>query len=163
MEQSSESGHNITLEYIIKKYDSNILYYWSSARSNKNLFKSTRRWPITLGALISLLTTLSLASFIEEVEYIRIFFAVVIVMLATMQSYFNEVSRNQNWGESWQKMTIAALKLEKEKDRLLSSEPSSINIQAELMILHNLLINETETFFKKALTDKSTNSSPLTN
>lgn len=39
-------------QYILKKYEDRVNYYWKASRSNKNAYKRVRFWTVLLGSLL---------------------------------------------------------------------------------------------------------------
>ena len=56
----------INEQYILKKYEDRILYYWKASRSNKNGYRRVRFWTVVLGSLVTLVSSISAAEFVQK-------------------------------------------------------------------------------------------------
>ena len=53
-------------QYILKKYKDQIDYYWKASRSNKNGYRRVRFWTVVLGSLVTLVSSISAAEFVQK-------------------------------------------------------------------------------------------------
>lgn len=60
-------------QYVLDKYNSKIGYYWGASRSNKNSYKRYRAWTVILGALVTLVSSISAAEFVQKPEWLNRF------------------------------------------------------------------------------------------
>ena len=74
------AGH----EYVLSRYQSAIKYYWKAGNSNKRSYKQTRSVTVSLGALVTLISSLASASFIADNNNLSILFAVMTPILAAI-------------------------------------------------------------------------------
>ena len=58
-------GTDEAKSHVLEMYDKKIQYYWSASNYNKRSYKSTRYLLIVLGALVTLVSSLSSADFID--------------------------------------------------------------------------------------------------
>jgi hypothetical protein len=138
-------------KYILDQYKSKIDYYWGASSSNKKSFKRYRSWTIFLGALVTLISSLSTAEFVQRPEGLRIAFAVATPIIAATLTIINGLGQNFHWGSTWRDMVINATRLEKERDRFLATKPENRDMEKELEILNSIVLEETRNFFQRVL------------
>jgi len=138
-------------QYVLNQYENKIYYYWRASVNNKRAYKRYRAWPIILGALVTLITTMSTAEFVQSVPSLRILFAVTSAIIAFMLTAMNGLGQNFHWGASWRSMVTNAVRLEKERDRFLATNPKNRNLKKELDLLNSIIEEETKDFFQKVL------------
>ena len=138
-------------KYILDRYKSSIDYYWGAGSSNKKSYKRTRTWTIILGALVTLVSSIASATFIEANNVLNTIFAIATPLIAAMLTMLSGFSQSFHWGATWRDMVLNAERLEKERDRFLSTKPEEKDYQAELDILNNLILEETKSFFQRVL------------
>ena len=107
--------------YILNQYKSKIDYYWGASSSNKKSYKRYRSWTIFLGSLVTLVSSISAAEFVQKPEGLRIAFAVATPIIAATLTIINGLGQNFHWGSTWRDMVINATRLEKERDRFLAT------------------------------------------
>jgi hypothetical protein len=127
----SQEIHN----YVIKRYDDSINYYWKNGGINKNIYKRNRILVIVLGALVTLLSSLISASFVEAVPLVKTVFAIVTPVSAALLTIINGLAE----------------RLEKERDRYLATPEASRNYRRELNTLNSIIVSESTAFFKRIL------------
>lgn len=142
---------SIDHSYVLKKYNDQIDYYWKVSSINKHAYKRFRAWTIILGALVTLIASLSAAEFIQDVEWLRITFAVATPMVAATLAIMSGLGQNFHWGATWRDMVLNATRLEKERDRFLATPPENLDLSKELDLLNSIVIEETENFFQRVL------------
>ena len=151
-------------KYVLEKYQTKIDYYWSASRSNKNSFKNYRAWTIILGSLITLVSSISAAEFVQKPDWLRILFAVATPIIAAVLTVIGGLGQNFHWGSAWRDMVVNATRLEKERDRFLSTKPENRDVQKELDTLNAIVLEETRSFFQRVLDSeikpKDQNNSP---
>jgi hypothetical protein len=138
-------------KYILDRYKSSIDYYWGAGSANKNSYKRTRTWPIVLGALVTLVSSIASATFIEASNVLNTIFAIATPVIAAMLTVLSGFSQSFHWGATWRDMVLNAERLEKERDRFLATKPEEKNFQAELNVLNSIVIDETQSFFRRVL------------
>lgn len=138
-------------EYVLKQYEDKINYYWGASRSNKLAYKRYRAWTIILGALVTLISSISAADFVQRPDWLRITFAVATPIIAATLTVIGGLGQNFHWGSTWRDMVINATRLEKERDRFLATSPDKRDIQKELDILNSIVLEETRNFFQRVL------------
>lgn len=136
--------------YVLQQYQKKIDYYWNASRSNKNSYKRYRTGTIILGALVTLISSLSAAEFIQGYEPLRITFALLTPVLAASLFAINGLGQNFHWGATWRDMVVNATRLEKERDRFLAT-PQTRSCEKELEIINGLILEETKNFFQRIL------------
>ncbi len=138
-------------DYVLYLYDSKINYYWRASRSNKNAYKNYRTWTIILGALVTLISSISAADFTQRPEALRITFAIATPIIAATLTVFGGLGQNFHWGATWRDMVVNATRLERERDRFLATPPDKRNFVKELDTLNSIVLEETRNFFQRVL------------
>jgi hypothetical protein len=82
-------------QYILKKYEERVNYYWKASRNNKNSYKRYRSWTIFLGSLVTLVSSISAAEFVQRPEGLRIAFAVATPVIAATLTVIS------GWGKTF--------------------------------------------------------------
>ncbi len=140
--------------YVAARYESSIGYYYAASRSNKKWYKLTRSLTIILGSLVTLISSISSASFIENDSLVSTLFAISTPVVAAVLTIVGGFSQSFHWGAAWRDMIINAQRLEKERDRFLATSPERRDFQAELDKINTLVIEETKSFFQRVLDSK---------
>src|SRR5258706_2397197 len=138
-------------KYVLKQYKDKIDYYWKASRDNKNSYKRYRTWSVILGALVTLVSSISAAQFIQSVEVLRIVFAIATPIIAATLTVIGGLGQNFHWGATWRDMVINATRLEKERDRFLATHPEKRNLEKELDILNTIILVETKNMLLRRL------------
>ncbi len=138
-------------EYVLNQYKNKIDYYWNASRSNKNLFKRYRTSTIILGSLVTLVSSISAAEFVQEPRWLNILFSVATPVIAATLTIISGLGQNFHWGSAWRDMVINATRLEKERDRFLATKPEKRDIEKELDTLNSIVLEETRNFFQRVL------------
>jgi len=138
-------------QYVLNQYKSKIEYYWAASRSNKNAYKRYRTWTIILGALVTLVSSISAAEFIQSIGWIRIVFAIATPVIAATLTVIGGLGQNFHWGATWRDMVVNGTRLEKERDRFLATSPEKRNFEKELDTLNSIILEETKNFFQRVL------------
>ena len=136
--------------YVLQQYESKIKYYWDSSRSNKQLYKRYRTWSVILGALVTLVSSISAAEFIQSVDGLRIGFAVATPLIAATLTVIGGLGQSFHWGATWRDMVVNATRLEMERDRFLAT-PQTRDCESELNTLNSIILDETKNFFQRVL------------
>jgi hypothetical protein len=147
MEQILELNESM----VLTDYQKAIDYYWKSSRKNKIQYKRSRYLTIILGALLTLISSLSSANFIESNECLNLAFEISTPILAAFLAIVGGFTQSFHWGATWRDMVINAQKLQKAKDLFVASKPEERNLKSEYDLLHSMLITETESFFQRVL------------
>jgi hypothetical protein len=134
---------------ILEQYDQRIQYYWKASQYNKNSYKATRYLTIVLGALVTLVASLSSADFIKSSNWLAFLFAVLTPLLAATLAIVGGVSQAFQWGAAWSDMVITATHLEKERDRIAVTPPQQLDPVKEMALLDDLVLTETQGFFQR--------------
>ena len=138
-------------QYILKKYEDRVNYYWKASRNNKNSYKRVRFWTVLLGSLVTLVSSLSAAEFVQEPRWLRISFAVATPVIAATLTVISGLGQNFHWGSTWRDMVINAVRLEKERDRFLATKKENRDLEKELDTLNSIVLEETRNFFQRVL------------
>ena len=147
----SEQLRAIDESYILNQYKSKIDYYWNASSSNKKSYKRYRSWTIFLGSLVTLVSSISAAEFVQKPEGLRIAFAVATPIIAATLTVINGLGQNFHWGSTWRDMVINAVRLEKERDRFLATKQENRDLVRELDLLNSIVLEETRSFFQRVL------------
>lgn len=146
------SPNNESIErYILERYKITIDYYWKASRNNKRAYKITRTLTVVLGALVTLIASLSSANFITSIRFCDILFAIATPVFAAVLTITVGFAQTFHWGAAWQDMVLNAQRLEKERDRFHVEKPEERDFAKELEVLNDLVITETQNFFHRIL------------
>jgi hypothetical protein len=140
-----------TGDYVLERYGNAVNYYWKTSRHNKRAYKLTRSLTVVLGALVTLLASLSSASFITSDPVWKTGFAIATPVLAAILTIVAGFSQAFQWGAAWRDMVLNAARLERERDRFYVTKPEERDPLKEVATLNDLVIAETETFFQRIL------------
>ncbi|MCP4360846.1 MAG: DUF4231 domain-containing protein [Chloroflexi bacterium] len=143
-------GENLD-KYVLCRYNKSIKYYWRSSRRNKQYYKITQGTILVLGALITFISSISIATKNSSYEFLDLAFSITTPILAAILSVTAGFSQTFQWGSAWQDMVIMAEKLEKERDRFLLTPPDKREPLQEMALLNNLVIEESYSFFGRIL------------
>jgi Protein of unknown function (DUF4231) len=132
---------------VLERYDKRIEYYWKSSLSNKRSYKATRYLLIFLGALVTLMSSISSASFLKGVG--STVFAIVTPVLAASLAIVGGVSQAFQWGAAWSDMVITATRLEKQRDRIAVTPANQLDPVKEMETLDDTVLAETQGFFQR--------------
>jgi hypothetical protein len=146
-----EQPDRVDEQYILNQYKKKIDYYWAVSSINKHAYKRYRSWTIILGALITLISSISAAEFIQSVNWLRILFAIATPVIAASSAIMAGLGQNFHWGATWRDMVLNATRLEKERDRFLATKDETRDLEKELDILNTLVLEETRNFFQRIL------------
>jgi len=134
---------------ILKRYDDQVAYYWKMSKRNKRSYKTTRLLVIVLGALVTLVSSLTATNSIAGNW--GIVFAVATPLLAASLAIVGGVSQAFQWGAAWADMVISATRLEKERDRIAVTPSDQIDPIKEMALLDDIVLSETQGFFQRLL------------
>ena len=140
----------ISAEYVLNQYKSKIDYYWEASSINKKAYKRFRSWSTILGAGVTLISSLSAASFFQGDE-IRVAFSIATPVIAATLTIINGLSQNFHWGAAWRDMVINATRLEKERDRFYATCADKKSFEKDLNIMNSIVLEETTSFFQRVL------------
>jgi hypothetical protein len=138
-------------KYVIKRYEDSINYYWKNGGINKRIYRRNRVLIIVLGALVTLLSSLISASFVEANAILKMTFAVVTPASAALLTIISGLTQSFQSGAAWRDMVLNAERLEKERDRFLATPDTAKNYRRELNVLNTIIVNESTAFFKRIL------------
>lgn len=137
-------------KHINERYVDAIGYYWNASRGNKKWYKLTRSLTVILGALVTLIASLSSSSLIESTAF-KDYFIIGTPVIAACLTIIAGFSQSFQWGSAWQNMVLTAQHLQKEYDRYLVTPPAQRDLAKEADILNQFLLKETEGFFERML------------
>ena len=138
-----ESAKSLVLE----RYDQRIAYYWKASRYNKRSYKATRFLLIVLGALVTLVSSLTSANFVKGA--VALGFAIATPLLAATMAIVGGISQAFQWGAAWSDQAITATRLEKERDRIAVTPANELDPVKEMQALDNSVLAETQGFFQR--------------
>jgi hypothetical protein len=133
--------------HVLQRYDARIEYYWRASKYNKSQYKSTRYLLTVLGAVLTLVASLSSANFIKGTA--AVVFAVLTPLLAASMAIIGGVSQAFQWGAAWSDMAITATRLERERDRIAVTPSSQFDPVREMELLDDTILAETQGFFQR--------------
>ena len=133
---------------LLNRYQERIQYYSKASQNNKRAYKTARYLTVVLGALVTLLASLSSAYFIRG-TWLETGFDVLTPLLAAGLAIVGGFSQNFQWGAAWSDMRIAAERLETERDRISVTPPDQIDVVREMALLDALVLDETRGFFQR--------------
>ena len=136
-------------EYVLRRYDGAIRYYWSAAATNKRWYKWTRYLTVVLGACVTLLATVASSTVLTGVWGPIV--SVVTPVSAALLTITGGLSQTFQWGAAWQEMVLTAERLERERDRLMVTPPSDVDPATAVNTLNELVLSESIGFFKRIL------------
>lgn len=132
---------------VLERYDNRIGYYWKASQYNKRSYKSTRFLLIFLGALVTLVSSLTSANFIKGP--LSVAFAILTPLLAATMAVVGGISQAFQWGAAWSDQVITATRLEKERDRIAVTPANQLDPVKEMQILDDTVLAETQGFFQR--------------
>jgi hypothetical protein len=138
-------------QYVLNQYKDKIDYYWAASRNNKNSYKRVRFWSILLGSLVTLVSSLGAAEFIQSNDWFRIGFAIATPIIAASLTVISGLGQSFHWGSTWRDMVVNATRLEKERDRFLATKLEERDLKQELDTLNSIILEETKNFFQRVL------------
>ena len=132
---------------MLDRYQERIKYYSKASQNNKRAYKTARYLTVVLGALVTLLASLSSAFFVRG-TWLETGLDVLTPLLAAGLVIVGGFSQNFQWGAAWSDMRIAAERLETERDRISATPPDQIYTARELALLNAMVLDETRGFFR---------------
>jgi hypothetical protein len=138
-------------KYIRDRYQSSIDYYWAACRTNKRWYKITRSLTVVLGALVTLVASLSSSKILNDSSTVQTLFSLGTPILAATLTIVAGFSQSFQWGSTWQNMVLTAQHLQKEYDNYLVAPANERDYLEESAKLNLFVISETEGFFERML------------
>lgn len=132
---------------VLERCNDRIAYYWKASQYNKRSYKGTRYLLIALGAIVTLVSSLSSSNFIKGP--LIVVFGVLTPVLAATMAIVSGVSQAFQWGAAWSDMVITATRLERERDRIAVTPPDQFDPVKEMALLDGLVLAETQVFFQR--------------
>ena len=139
---------------LLDRYQQRIEYYSKASQNNRRAYKTARYLTVVLGALVTLLASLSSAFFVRG-TWLETGLDVLTPLLAAGLVIVGGFSQNFQWGAAWSDMRIAAERLETERDRISATPPDQIDVVRELALLDAMVLDETRGFFQSLLGKES--------
>jgi len=133
---------------VLARYHERIQYYWKAGRGNKRAYKATRYLTVVLGALVTLISSLSSAN-LAKGTWIATALAVLTPLFAASLPIIGGFYQNFQWGAAWSDMVITAERLETERDRISVTPPGQIDAVKEMALLDEMVLDETKGFFQR--------------
>lgn len=146
-----EQTNGITENSVLERYQKAIDYYWKASSNNKKSFKLARFSIIILGSLVTLMSSFSSASFIEDQPYLKVSFSVLTPLMAALMTIVGGIAQSFHWGAAWRDMVLNAENLEKARDLFLATKPEARDLKLELDKMHTMVINESKNFFQRVI------------
>ncbi len=136
-------------QLVLDRYNDRIRYYWGASKYNKRSYKATRYLMVVLGALVTLISSMSSADFVKSTGWLAVTFAVLTPVLAALMAIVGGFYQAFQWGAAWSEMALTATRLEKERDRVAVTPPAQLDAVKEMAGLDDLVLTETQTFFQR--------------
>ena len=137
--------------YVEERYNDAINYYWQASRNNKRAYKLTRILTVVLGALVTLVASLSTSSLIINNTFWDYVFKLGTPLMAASLTIISGFSQSFQWGAAWQDMVLTAQLLQKERDRFLITKPEDRDLVKEVELLNDFVLVESQSFFERML------------
>ena len=118
-----ESDPQTRHEFVLRRYDRAIQYYWRSSGRNKRAFKWIRLATIVLGSVVTLLASLSSSDIFTTHSSWRTAFGIGTPLLAGLLTVLSALAQTFQWEASWRESVMTAERLTKEFDRIRVSKP----------------------------------------
>jgi len=141
------NGNAESQQLLLDRYNNKIQYYWTASQNNKRSYKTTRYATIILGALVTLISSLSAGKFFSGWAATTV--GILTPMLAALLAIVGGISQAFQWGAAWSDMVITATRLEKERDRVAVTPLSQIDVVREMELLDSIVLQETQGFFQR--------------
>jgi hypothetical protein len=138
-------------KYVHQAYDKQIDWYWKASGINRASYKRYRTWTIVLGALVTLIASLTTSEFVTSYPLLKTIFTIATPVLAAVLTIINTLSQNFQWGATWRDMVINASRLQREKSRFLATNPEERRYKDELVLIDEIVLEETQAFFRRIL------------
>ena len=138
-------------KHVYEAYRDQIKYYRDKSVFNRRNYKAYRFLTVFLGSLVTLIASLSISDIIQSVGWLGSTFALATPVLAFLLTVINTLSQNFQWGATWRDMSINAQRLEKERDRFLTTPVGKRDYKHELKVLNMIVLQETHAFFQRIL------------
>ena len=138
-------------KYVHQAYDKQIDWYWKASGANKLSYKRYRFWTVVLGALVTLIASLTTTQLIADNEWLNSIFTIATPILAATLTIINTLSQNFQWGATWRDMVINASRLQRERSRFLATDPKERDYKNELVLIDEIVLEETQAFFRRIL------------
>lgn len=138
-------------KYVHQAYDKQIDWYWKASTANKTSYKRYRFWTVVLGALVTLIASLTTTELISNNKLLDSIFTLLTPALAATLTIINTLSQNFQWGAAWRDMVINASRLQREKSRFLATDPQERDYKNELVLIDEIVLEETQAFFRRIL------------
>ena len=135
-------------DYVEKRYDAAIGYYWHVGSRNKRAYKWSRYLIIVLGSAVTLVASLSSAEFLKDHATL---FAILTPVLAALLTMLSAFSQSFQWGASWREMVLAAERLQGERDRIAVTPDDAVDPLTDLAVLNQLVLRESAGFFDRVM------------
>jgi hypothetical protein len=148
---SQETGGTTARDKLIGRYEGQIDYYWNRGKGNKRRFVAGRYLTIILGALVTLLATLTSAEFVTRSDFWDTVLRIITPLTAATLAIIGGLSQSFQWGASWREMALAATRLEGELDRIETTPAGEIDARAEVAILDSIVLGESKGYFDRIL------------
>ncbi len=134
---------------LLERYDNQIDWYWTNSGRQKRRFIYTRFTILVLGALVTLIASLAAATFVEESSFWDTIFKILTPILAAVLAVITGLTQTFQWGAAWREMNLAAMALEKERDRIRLTPAYKVDAVAEIERFNDLVIDETRRYFER--------------
>ncbi len=136
-------------EALLERYADQIDWYWTNSSRQKKRFIYTRFTILVLGAVVTLVASLAAATFVEGNSFWDTSFKILTPVLAAVLAVITGLTQTFQWGAAWREMNLAAMALEKERDRIRLTPAYKVDAVAEIERFNDLVIDETRRYFER--------------
>jgi hypothetical protein len=133
---------------VLDRYGERIAYYEKASQGNRRAYKTARYLTVVLGAVVTLLSSLSSAYFVRG-TWLETGLDLMTPLLAAGLVIVGGFSQNFQWGAAWSDMVIAAERLETERNRIAAALPGQIDAVKETALLDEMVMTESKVFFQR--------------
>ncbi len=142
---------NPTHRLVEERFEDAIAYYWAASKRNKRAYKASRNATIVLGALLTLVASISSIRVVESHPGLKLTFSIATPVLAAVSAIAGGLAQNFQWGAAWHDMVVTAQRLRSEQDDYLATPMAERDPRAQLARLNRLVLEESEGFFARIL------------
>jgi hypothetical protein len=131
---------------LLQRYSEQIVWYRNASGHNRRSYKATRCLLTVLGALVTVVSSLSSAKFVTG--GLAVAFAVLTPLLAAGMAIVGGISQAFQWGAAWSDAATTAVRLERDRDRIEMTPAGKVDALKEMALLDDAVLVETQGFFQ---------------
>lgn len=134
-------------QYVLDRINERVEYYWNSSKRNKRAFKGTRYLGVTLGAIVTMGS--SVQGLLPDDGNWSLAINIATPVIAAILTVTSGLSQSFHWGAAWREMVMTATRLEDERDRIVLTPEEQLDPAAEMAKINTLVEKETRGFFDR--------------